>query len=466
MQYAVRGRLVMKADDYAEQLKNGGGSSLKFSEIIYCNIGNPQQVGQRPITFFRQVLSLLENPALLEHAAQIGIEEDAVARARYYLKALPTGTGAYTNSRGVAEIRDEICQFIESRDGGISAHREHVFLTNGASAGVKQWLSLVLTNPNDGVLIPIPQYPLYSATLQALGAQALPYYLDEANGWSLSGDELEAARERALAGGNDPRALAVINPGNPTGQVMSVESMRDVVAFCAAHKILLLADEVYQENVYGAREFFSFKKIASDMIAEGAIDALQLVSFHSTSKGYIGECGKRGGYFEAFGFGDDVLDEVYKCASVSLCPNVVGQFTTGLMVNPPKPGDASHARYVAERDDILGTLEKRASIMVNALNALEGVTCNEAEGAMYVFPRIELPSAAHTAAAGAGMPVDAYYASRLLDHTGILVVPGSGFGQVEGTFHFRTTFLPPLDRIERVAESLTEFHQAFLDEFK
>ena len=102
---------------------------------------------------------------------------------------------------------------------------------------------------------------------------------------------------------------------------------------------------------------------------------VQLVSFHSTSKGMIGECGKRGGYFEAIGFPADVRAEFYKLASISLCPNVIGQLTVGLMVNPPSPKDASFAQYSKEVNDIYESLKRRARKVISALNSLEGLIC-------------------------------------------------------------------------------------------
>lgn len=168
------------------------------------------------------------------------------------------------------------------------------------------------------------------------------------------------------------------------------------------------------------------------------------MSFHSTSKGYTGECGLRGGYFECVGFSKGVRNELVKMASVCLCSNVPGQFATGLMVNPPRDkgfpaSSASAARHTAERDGILASLERRAQRMRAALDALPGVDCNEAEGALYLFPRITLPQRAVAAAAAKGAAPDDFYALALLEATGLVVVPGSGFGQAKGACLARTT---------------------------
>ena len=164
---------------------------------------------------------------------------------------------------------------------------------------------------------------------------------------------------------------------------------------------------------------------------------LQLISFHSTSKGFLGECGKRGGYFEMLGFDDAVMAEIYKAMSISLCSNVTGQIMTGLMVNPPKLGDPSYPTYVAERDEILASLKRRAAKLVAALNDLDGVSCCAPTGAMYAFPTITVPPKAIEQAKKEQVAPDFLYCRELLRNAGLCSVPGSGFGQRDGTFHFR-----------------------------
>lgn len=141
------------------------------------------------------------------------------------------------------------------------------------------------------------------------------------------------------------------------------------------------------------------------------------------------------------------VDEIYKVASINLCPNVPGQVALGLMVNPPKAGDASYALFRAEKDALIESLKRRARRITDAFNSLEGVVCQETEGAMYSFPRITLPPAAIAAAKAKGKAPDVMYCLELLDETGLSCVPGSGFEQAPGTFHIRTTILVSLARI-------------------
>jgi aspartate/methionine/tyrosine aminotransferase len=251
-----------------------------------------------------------------------------------------------------------------------------------------------------------------------------------------------------VARGIRPRAIVVINPGNPTGAVLDEQNVELVLDFARAHRLAVLADEVYQDNVYraGAR-FISFAKV----LARRGWGEVSLFSFHSTSKGYLGECGHRGGYVECRQVPADVLAELTKLQSVALCANTAGQVVLYLQVRPPRPGDPSYQRWAKEKLEVLEPLARKAGIVERGLNAVAGIHCQPVAGAMYAFPRITLP----------GGVTDVDYCMALLEDTGICVVDGTGFGQRAGTWHLRTTILPPLDRIEEVVRRMGEFHTRF-----
>ncbi|KAF2588510.1 hypothetical protein F2Q70_00040144 [Brassica cretica] len=414
-EYAVRGEIVNIAQKLQEDLKINK-DAYPFDEIIYCNIGNPQSLGQQPITFFREVLALCSHTALLDESATHGLfSSDSIDRAWKILDQIPgKATGAYSHSQGIKGLRDAITAGIEARDG-FPADPNDIFMTDGASPGVHMMMQLLISSEKDGILCPIPQYPLYSASIALHGGSLVPYYLDEASGWGLEISELKKQLEGARSKGITVRALAVINPGNPTGQV---------------NWMLKTKPQIYSHPRY------------------------------------YGECGKRGGYMEVTGFTSDVRAQIYKLASVNLCSNISGQILASLVMSPPKPGDDSYDSYIAEKEGILSSLAKRAKTLEEALNKLEGVTCNRAEGAMYLFPCINLPQKAIAAAEAAKTAPDAFYCKRLLNATGIVVVPGSGFRQVPGTWHFRCTILPQEDKIPAIVNRLTEFHKSFMDEFR
>lgn len=472
MEYAVRGAVPIRAGEIsaeiAEAKAKGLANPYNFSAVLPCNIGNPQAVGQKPITFYRQVLSLVDSPSLLEYAKshkrqlRQALPSDVIQRADELSQAIGGGTGAYSHSQGVEMIRKDVCSFIDERDNvDVPCRPEDLYLLNGASAGIQSILTAIITGPQDAVLTPIPQYPIYSAVIKLLGGRQIGYYLDEAGNWGLSLEELQRSYDDAVAQGLKPKALVLINPGNPTGQVLSSEQMQQAIRFCEENKLVLLADEVYQENVYAeGAEFISARRAYYEMGSD-----IELVSFHSTSKGIIGECGRRGGYMEVLGFDPEVVAQIYKLQSSQLCPNLDGQVMTDLMVRPPQKGEPSYALFEQERSGIFGGLRRKAKVLVERLNQIDGISSTVAAGAMYAFVSMELPAKAIEAAREQGMAPDLMYCLSLLESTGIITVQGSGFGQVDGTYHFRTTFLPPEDRLYEALDAFKAHHEAFMAKY-
>lgn len=468
MEYAVRGKVVIAADRISNEIQEKV-KEYPFDHIVYTNIGNPQSVGQRPLTWPRQVLALADLPdeCGIDHPeCEKMFPKDAIERARLIKKALGgSGTGAYTHSQGPMDFRKNIAQFIKERDGGVESDPERIFMTNGASNAIGMLLTALIKDSTCGVMIPIPQYPIYSATIDLYAGNKVGYYLDESNGWDMNIAELERSLAEAREKGIEVNSFVLINPGNPTGQVLSKKAVQEIVKFCAKHKLVLLADEVYQVNVYeDDSEFYSCKKAAYDT---GLLDddKIELVSFHSISKGIYGECGRRGGYMELVGIDDEVYAELYKLASSSLCSGVPGQIMMDLMVNGPKPGDVSYELHEAEKKEIFDSLKRKAKIAEDGFNAIEGFSCQKAQGAMYCFPKVTLPEKALEAAAASGIAADTLYAVSLLEETGICVIPASGFGQEEGRFGFRTTFLPSEDEMVRVVEAIRNHHDKFVSKY-
>jgi aspartate/methionine/tyrosine aminotransferase len=432
-EYAVRGPIVIRAGELERQGR----------EVIYCNIGNPQALEQKPLTYIRQLLALCEYPELLNQAKGL-FPADVVEAAELVLKGSRHGLGAYSESKGVKLVREAVADFIRERDG-IQSDPESIFLTDGASKGVQTILRLLIAGERDGIMIPIPQYPLYSASIALFEARQVGYFLDESRDWKLNRGQLTEVIQKAKAEGTRVRAICVINPGNPTGAVLDAENIRMIVAFAKEHDLSILADEVYQENIYlPGDKFVSFAKILHEMKET----SVPLFSFHSCSKGFLGECGHRGGYFEHRNLPADVAGQLLKLQSISLCSNLPGQIATYAMVRPPKPGSPSYERYRQERFGILEELKKRAVLLAEGLNKIPGIRCNTVAGAMYAFPQITLPKG----------KTDEQYCMALLEETGICLVSGTGFGQLPGTAHFRTTILPPTEKLKVVVEKLGRFH--------
>jgi alanine transaminase len=348
---------------------------------------------------------------------------------------------------------------VAARDGH-PASADDIFLTAGASAGVSLLISMLISDPSSGILIPIPQYPLYTATLAQYSGRPVPYYLDESADWSTSAEEITRAIEKAKAEGTKTKALVIINPGNPTGALLDRATMESMVKLAEEHDLVLLADEVYQSNLHepSSHPFTSFKKVVRDLGSK-----VPLVSFHSISKGVTGECGRRGGYFELANISDEVKALMYKMVSVGLCPAVAGQIGVSCMVRPPKEGEDSYKLWKEETDKIHSALRERTHIMADRLDKLPGVSCVRSPGALYLYPKIELSEKVVEAAKKAGKAPDMFYALALLDETGICVVPGSGFGQKEGEAHYRLTCLCP--GVEEYVGKLEKFHEGFVKRY-
>ncbi|XP_011304772.1 alanine aminotransferase 1 [Fopius arisanus] len=461
MEYAVRGPLLLRALEIEKELEKG--AKKPFKEVIKANIGDAHAMGQRPIKFLRQVLTLTVSPELLDDP---NYPEDAKQRARELLEGCKGGSvGSYSESAGIEVIRRHVARYIQERDG-IPADYKNIVLSNGASDGIKTFLKLFNEEVNgkpSGVMIPIPQYPLYSAALAEFGLSQIGYYLNEPNKWALDISELERAYNEAKKTCN-PRVIVVINPGNPTGQVLTRANIEEIVKFAHKNHLFILADEVYQDNVYDKdSSFHAFKKVIMEM--GDPYSKLELASFMSISKGYMGECGIRGGYAEYVNMDPQVMAVLSKAISAMLCPTVLGQVVMDVVVHPPRPNEPSYKEFIEQKTAVLKSLAERSRLVVDTLNTIPGYHCNPSMGAMYVFPRIDLPKKVIEAAKAEGKAPDAFYAFKLLETTGICVIPGSGFGQKPGTYHFRTTILPQVDKIKTMLSSIKDFHIKFLKEY-
>merc|ERR1719318_2234915 len=170
---------------------------------------------------------------------------------------------------------------------------------------------------------------------------------------------------------SDIKAIVVINPGNPTGQVLTRENLEAVIKFAAEKKLFVFADEVYQQNVYAeGSAFHSFKKVMMEMGAP--YNQLEVASFMTCSKGYMGECGIRGGYAEVVNMDPEVMAMLQKSISAKLCPTVLGQACMDAVVNPPVIGEPSYPGWKEQVEATLASLAERARLVADTLNSIEG----------------------------------------------------------------------------------------------
>ncbi|NWZ92716.1 ALAT2 aminotransferase, partial [Nesospiza acunhae] len=433
VEYAVRGPIVIRAMEIEQELRKG--VPKPFTEVIKANIGDAHAMGQQPITFLRQVTALCLCPELMKDES---LPSDAKERAQRLLEVCGGhSAGSYSASPGVQMVRENVARYIERRDG-VPAKPEDIFLSTGAS-------DAIVVGTHGTSQVGCMGWDPWCISVGSMGWDP----------WCISGGTRGVSRWDPRGGtrgvsrvgpvvylggihGVGPVVyLGGMRPARVPGQVQSRECIEQVIKFAYEEKLFLLADEVYQDNIYAeGSAFHSFKKVLKELGPPYA-DSVELASFHSISKGFMGECGLRGGYMEVVNLHPEVKAELSKLVSVRLCPPVPGQMILDTVVDPPKPGEPSYERFQAEKEAVLSALAEKARMTEEMFNRTPGIHCNPVQGAMYSFPRIDLPPRAVAAAKEKKQSPDMFFCMRLLEETGICVVPGSGFGQKEGTYHFR-----------------------------
>ncbi|XP_020603210.1 alanine aminotransferase 2-like isoform X1 [Orbicella faveolata] len=459
----ARGWVDFRAYEIQQELARG--ERKPFEEVIR-HYGDPHAFGQRPITSLRQFLTCLLCPDFLDDPSY---PQDIKEKARRILKTTPGfAISSYTDTIGLRIIREHVAKYISRRDG-YPADPDDVILLNGGARGIQVGLASLKTSSHDGkgragLMVPIPVFPQYTARIVEYNFHQINYYLDEENNWSLNINELKRALEEAKPLCK-PRGLVLINPGNPTGQILTYDNIRDLIKFCASEKLVLFADEVYQETVFtNEAKFHSCKKVLRDLGPD--YNNFQLMSINSASKGFYGECGLRGAYMELVGFSKEVKHQFRNFMSPSVSPTTIGQAAVSAICTPPQPGDESYETFIKEKMAILDSYQRKAKITTSMLNSLEGITCSEVTGALYAFPRVHLPRKAIEEAKLNNCKPDEFYCWQMLEATGITPVPGTNFGQKPGTHHFRLTILPSEDKVVPMFETISKFHKEFMDKYK
>lgn len=424
--YAVRGELPNRAMELEKQGK----------KIHWLNIGNPIAVGQKYFEYNRKRLAKFILEGVTDASSNI-----------------PVNLGSYTESQGLKFIRKAVAEFISERDE-MTSNEDDIFLSDGASKAIENVLQVMVSDENDSLLTPIPQYPLYSATIQILGGHIQGYFLDEQNNWAISPEELERSYNESIALGKKPLAVIVINPNNPTGSVLSEANILEIIKFAKAKGLVILADEVYQNNVYDEiKRFHSFAKVA-----EKNNIIVPIASFHSASKGLFGECGFRGGYVEIRNFDEEFSAQLIKKFSIGLCANSIGQVTVYNLVKPPIETDEDFEIYNETKNSIFNDLKLKSELLYNEINTIPFLSMVRPSGAMYAFVKVD---SAIIKSDQSAIEAEREFCLNLLEKTGICVVPGNGFLQKEGEMHFRMTILPRMEELVEVIEKLRGFCEGF-----
>ena len=329
---------------------------------------------------------------------------DAVA------KAMRDNRNGYAPSSGIPEAVDAIRN--EAQRKGIRAIT-HVYVTTGASEGIDLALA-ALADAGDNVLTPSPGYPLYTAVLARLGVENRAYYLDEANDWQPDVEDIaDKIDERT-------RAIVLINPNNPTGSLYTRETLERIVEIAIERNIVIFSDEIYDKLLFDGREHVSTAALSTEV---------KVITFNGLSKSYVVP-GFRIGWGIVSGPAaelEDYCEAIRKMERARLCANHPEQYA----IAPALTGPQDHI------GEMIAKLTRRRDITTEKLNAINGISCVKPGGAFYAFPRIDLGVA------------DDEFVARVIRETGVVLVPGSGFGQRPNTQHFRVVFLPPEAQLDQ-----------------
>ncbi|XP_048018982.1 alanine aminotransferase 2-like [Megalobrama amblycephala] len=441
------------------------GERKDYIEVLDLSSGDLHRGGIKPITFVRQVLAACFYPALLEDDS---LPLDVKERADDLLRQCDGGSvGSYTDSCGITKIKHGLSKFITRRDGGVPSSPDDIFITSGSQMALMFMLKLLVQSKvpcQTGVLIPVPTYASFTLALEDHGAVIIPYYLCEEQGWTLQVEELR----RALHAGRrtcNPVALYICNPGNPTGHIQSRKSIEEVIRFAAEERLFLLADEVYHSCVYREdTKFESYKKVLSEM-GSTISSTVELASFNSASKGFMGECGLRGGYVELVNLDPAVKEYTRILFSTRSSPPVGGQIALDLMADPPKPGDPSFPTFSEEVQSIKNMMRKNACRIQEVFAELPGISCQPLKAGFFVFPCLHFPPRAIKWAKKRQMEPDMLYCLQLLEETGLHVRPGCEYGQRKDSHHIRLLVATHEDIMEDALQRLKTFHMRFMKEF-
>lgn len=304
-----------------------------------------------------------------------------------------------------------------------------IFVTTGASEAIDLALTS-LVDKGENVLTPTPGYPLYTAISSKLQSMENPYYLDENNGWQ---PDIEDIKNKI----NDKtKAIILINPNNPTGSLYSVEILQQIIDIALEHNLVIFADEIYDKLLYDGKKHVSIASLNKDV---------SVITFGGMSKNYMVPGFRIGwgivsGRREILG---DYIDAINKFLRARLCANHPEQYA----IKPALEGDQSHLT------EALKKLTVRRDMTVNMLNAIPGISCVKPEGAFYAFPKVNIEQP------------DLHFVTELLKETGVVLVHGSGFGQVPGTKHFRVVFLPNEQILEKAYNNIAAFMEKYVAKY-
>jgi len=361
------------------------------------------------------------NPAPFGFDAPEEIIQDVIVN-------LPNASG-YSDSKGLFAARKAIMHYTQGKNiAGVQI--DDIIIGNGASELIVLAMQALL-NTGDEVLVPAPDYPLWTAAVSLAGGTPRHYICDEGAGWM---PDLADIRAKITP---HTRAIVVINPNNPTGALYPAELLREIVEIARQHQLIIYADEIYDKVLYDGRSHTSIAAVAEDVLC---------VTLNGLSKNYR-VCGYRAGWMVISGDKRHALDYIEGLgilASMRLCSNVPGQYA----IQTALGGYQSINDLVAPD----GRLTRQRDLAWDLLTAIPGVSCVKPEAALYLFPRLD-PKV---------YPIqnDQDFILDLLEKERVLVVQGSGFNWHQPD-HFRVVFLPHEDHLREAIERIARYLESY-----
>ena len=340
------------------------------------------------------------------------------------IRNLPASSG-YSDSKGVFSARKAIMHYCQEKQiAGVDL--DDIYIGNGASELIVMAMQALL-NDGDEVLIPAPDYPLWTAAVSLSSGKPVHYVCDESNGWLPDLDDIRAKITP------NTRAIVVINPNNPTGALYPDWILKEIIEIARRNQLIIYADEIYDKIIYDGETHTSIGALSDDVLT---------ITFNGLSKAYR-SCGYRAGWMTVSGDkrgAKDYIEGLNILSSMRLCPNVPGQYAI----------QTALGGHQSINDLILpgGRLYRQRELAYELLTAIPGVTCVKPKAALYMFPKLD-----------PGMyPIedDQQFILELLLEERVLLVQGTGFNWAQPD-HFRVVFLPNVDDLTESINRIARF---------
>lgn len=396
--------------------------SSKLANVLYDIRGPILDAAQQMEEQGHKIIKLnIGNVAAFGFDAPEEIQQDMIRNL--------ADSAGYSDSKGIFAARKAVMHYTQEQ-GVHGVTLEDIYLGNGASELIAMAINALL-NDGDELLIPSPDFPLWTAATALSGGRPVHYLCDEGNGWMPDLDDIRRKITPATKG------IVVINPNNPTGALYSDDMLREIIAIAREHDLVILADEVYDKVLYDDVKHTAIASLSRDVVT---------LTFNSLSKAYR-SCGYRAGWMIISGdksAAEDYIEGLNMLANMRLCSNVPGQWA----IQTALGGYQSINDLVGSG----GRLRRQRDLAYELITAIPGVTCVKPQAALYMFPRLDPEIYPITD--------DRQFLLEMLQETRVMLVQGTGFNWPKPD-HFRIVFLPHEDDLREAIGRIAHFLERY-----